>query len=255
MTGAAGKNTIKDLRKRAQLTQKQVGDALGVSCTTVHLIENGCMDVTPEMKKKIKALFGQDAAIPYTSQEYAREKAAEISALAASRKKPRGVLRTLKEIRLDLGVAQKDIAAAVGVCISTICGLESGKWEANAEIYRKLADLFDEDIALKCRVEAERTKSGKEGSELDDYGMLTTGERKFLRTCYNMRDALKGGRMNPRDLVDATFEFMDECEAVTYLYKWYKTGFYHYPKGTTIDQGYFLWEKMPKAIKKVVFDE
>lgn len=246
--------TFKELRIGSIMTQKQVAEALGVSHTLVNLIENGYTPVSNEMREKINDLFGEETLIPYDAANHTEKKADEIRAIVAKKAKPKdGTLRTFREIRKSLGVTQKDIAAAVGVCISTISMLENGK-AVSADLYNKLSNLFDEDIALECREEKEEPLID-ETIAAEERTLLTNGERKFLKTCWNMRDALKGGRMLPRDIVDATYEYMDDCEAITYLYKWYKMGFYYFPNGGTVDQGYFLWDKLPGNLRRVVKGE
>ena len=154
-------------------------------------------------------------------------------------------IRTFRELRKGSLLTQQQTADALGVSLSTVSRIECGRMEVSKELHDKINALFEEEtLILKCG----DIKPPKENGKV----LITQNEKRFLRTCWNMRESLRHERMIVRDLVDATFEFMASCEAITYLYKWSKIGFYHYAKGGVVDQGYFLWDKLPPKYRRIL---
>lgn len=248
--------TFKELRIGSLMSQKQAAKALGISTSMVYLIENGYTAVSEEMQKKINDLFEEETMIPLKTTEEEEARVRGILNLIEERKRPnadKSRLRTFKEIRQEIGIPQKDIAVALGVSNATVCLLEKGELKISSELYQKITDLFDEEVLIECKIDKKQEKRTKETeSNPLETPISAKNEWKFLKTCWNMQDALKGGRMIPRDIVHATYEFMQDCEAITYLYKWFKMGFYYFPNGSTVDQGYFLWDKLPGNLRRVI---
>lgn len=161
-------------------------------------------------------------------------------------------IRTFRELRKGSLMTQQQTADALGVSLSTVCRIECGRMKVSKELHDRINALFEEETLIpKCGDIRRNVKHGKPPKE-DEKVQITQNEKRFLRTCWNMRESLRDERMIVRDLVDATFEFMASCEAITYLYKWSKLGFYHYAKGGVVDQGYFLWDKLPGKYRGIV---
>lgn len=162
-------------------------------------------------------------------------------------------IRTFKELRKGALMSQEQCADALGVSPTTVSMIEAGRRRVKKELYKKIVALFEEEVLIEHKSEKNRyIKHTKEATEEAEKVLMTVSEKKFLRTCWNMREALKSERMIIRDLVDATYEFMDGCEAITYLYKWSKMGFYHYSTGGVVDQGFFVWDKLPPKYRRLV---
>ena len=51
--------------------------------------------------------------------------------------------KKLKEIRLEKGLRQKDVADAMGLTLRAICNYEAGTREPSLDILRKLCRFFD----------------------------------------------------------------------------------------------------------------
>lgn len=160
-------------------------------------------------------------------------------------------IKTMKEKRVSLHMTQQQTADALDVSLSTVNRLETGRMRASIEMHRKINDLFKETVAVNKGTGKLRGRPHNNPNESGKV-IITPNEKRFLKTCWNMREALYTQRMITRDLVDATFEFMESCEAITYLYKWSKIGFYHYPQGAVVDQGYFLWDKLPPKYRRIL---
>lgn len=163
-------------------------------------------------------------------------------------------VRTLKELRVGSIMTQKQAADALGLSLSAYNRLERGETQPRHKTYHKIVALFEEEVYFPTGTKPPKRKANHHKRKVSQEEKTTfdEAEKKFLKTCWNMRDALSGGRMIVRDIVDATYEYMESYEAVTYLYKWSKIGFYHFIKGGVIDQGYFLWDKLPAKYKKAV---
>lgn len=162
-------------------------------------------------------------------------------------------IRTFKELRIGSIMTQRQVAEALGVSLSTVSLIEAGRRRVKKDLYKKIVELFDEEVLIeRCESPNRYKKPTGQAVEDADKVLMTENEKKFLRTCYNMRDALKSERMIIRDLVDATYEFMASCEGITYLYKWHKMGFYYFSSGGVVDQGFFMWDKMPPQYRRLV---
>lgn len=164
-------------------------------------------------------------------------------------------LRTLKEIRKEMNLSMQKTADRLGINISSYNRLEKGETQPTEDTYKKIVALFGEEVFIQPRRNKppiRQAKHYKAKPQQEEKMTFETREKKFLKTCWNMRDALSGGRMIVRDIVDATYEYMENYEAVTYLYKWSQMGFYHFIKGGVIDQGYFIWDKLPPEYRRVV---
>lgn len=164
-------------------------------------------------------------------------------------------IRTLKELRVGSIMTQQQAAEALGMSLSAYHRLEKGRTQPTKNTYKRIVEFFEEEVYFSQSVKTQKSRAIHYKIKKEEKQVFTLGEKKFLKTCWNMRDALKGGRMLPRDIVDATYEYMDDCEAITYLYKWYKMGFYYFPNGGTVDQGYFKWDKMPLTYRRSVEGE
>ena len=161
-------------------------------------------------------------------------------------------IRTFRELRKGSLLTQQQTADALGVSLSTVSRIECGRMEVSKELHDRINALFEEEtLILKCGDIRKNVKRGRAPKE-NEKVLITQNEKRFLRTCWNMRESLRHERMIVRDMVDATFEFMESCEAITYLYKWSKIGFYHYAKGGVVDQGYFLWDKLPPKYRRIL---
>lgn len=160
-------------------------------------------------------------------------------------------IKTFRELRIAANLTQEQTAKALGVSVTTANRIERGQMHVSMEMYKKINVLFGETAMIKMGATKSRGKPTKKPAENQKVFMLEN-EKRFLKTCWNMKDALRADRMIVRDLVDATYEFMETGEALTCLYKWSKIGFYHYPKGGVVDQGYFLWDDLPPKYRRIV---
>lgn len=158
-------------------------------------------------------------------------------------------IRSIREIRRGMLMSLEDAADALGVSVSQLARVERGEAKASEPLYEAIKEIFGQEVFVPAGITTYRKQTAQQVKKDE---AMTEGERRFLKTCWNMRDALYAERIIMRDLVDATYEFMEECEAITYLYKWSKIGFYHYAKGGVVDQGYIEWEKLPKKYRRVV---
>ncbi len=159
-------------------------------------------------------------------------------------------VKTLKQARIELKLTQQQLAEVLAISSSTVHRLEVERMKPSIGLHEKINKLFGVPILIPRR----SMKSGKQDAEDADIEkmIMTEGERRFLKTCWNMRDTLRDERMIVRDLVDATYEFMESCEAITYLYKWSKIGFYHYSSGGVVDQGFFKWDMLPPKYRRLL---
>ncbi len=158
-------------------------------------------------------------------------------------------IRSLREIRRGMLISLEDASQALGVSVSQLGRVERGEAKASEALYEAIKELLGQDVFIPAGITTYRKRTAIQVSKDE---AMTEGEKRFLKTCWNMRDALYSERIIMRDLVDATYEYMEECEAITYLYKWSKIGFYHYAKGGVVDQGYMEWDKLPKKYRRVV---
>lgn len=158
-------------------------------------------------------------------------------------------VKTLRELRIEAHLSQEQVASAIGRTTGTINRYERGTTKIPLSTLNKLQELFGVKTIAAPKFEGKPDTKEEEAFETV---RITLPEIRFLKTCHNMRDALYEGRMSVRDVIDATYEFMLPFEAVTYLYKWSKIGFYHFSKGDVVDRGYFLWNKLPPKYKRQV---
>ncbi len=156
-------------------------------------------------------------------------------------------VKTLKQARIELKLTQQQLAEVLAISSSTVHRLEVGRMKPSIGLHEKINKLFGVPVSIPHK-SMKHENQDADGEKM----IMTEGERRFLKTCWNMRDTLRDERMIVRDLVDATYEFMESCEAITYLYKWSKIGFYHYSSGGVVDQGFFKWDMLPPKYRRLL---
>lgn len=120
---------LKESRKSAGLTQEELAIRIGVERSSVGKYESTSTIPSPDVLIKIAT------ELNVTTDYLLTGKVADGII--------NGISIRLKELRIQRGLYQKDIAAKLGVDRTTYVKYENGSSEPNHEMLQKLADIFE----------------------------------------------------------------------------------------------------------------
>jgi len=125
---------LRQLRKEKGLCQKELAEALNVANTTVSIWERGLRKPEMDTLEKVRNYF--DVSLAYLLGENTGERAGESSVTFAQR---------LKELRVERGLTQEELAEKLGVTKNTIFVWEKGQRFPDDEwaTYNELSIIFD----------------------------------------------------------------------------------------------------------------
>ena len=113
----------------------------------------------------------------------------------------------IKELRLEKGLTQGELAKAIDVSKSTVAMWETGKRLPSTEIYELLADLFNVDIDyLYCRTNIKKkhhfAKTGEEyisANYLAESGVYTIAQEIFedddMKLLFDLKKSAQADRL------------------------------------------------------------
>ena len=134
---------LKVLRKEARLTQQEVADFFGIQQAVYQKWESGNRKPSYENLSMLACIF--DVSIDYLLNDYLeisketflklkKEKEEEKKKLFSSR---------LKELRLQHGISQEELAEQIGIKRNSYSDWENGKCKPSYEKLEKIADFFE----------------------------------------------------------------------------------------------------------------
>lgn len=125
---------LRQLRKEKGLSQKELAEALNVANTTVSIWERGLRKPEMDTLEKVRNYF--EVSLAYLLGENTGERAGKSSVTFAQR---------LKELRVESGLTQEELAEKLGVTKNTIFVWEKGQRFPDDEwaTYNELSIIFD----------------------------------------------------------------------------------------------------------------
>lgn len=129
---------LKVLRKKQGLTQKSLSNMLNISQSAYAHWEQGMREPNFEKLSMLACIF--DASIDYLLSE--NLEISKESYLKLKEEKKNLFSVRLKELRLQHGFSQQEIAELLGVKRNTYSDWENGKCKPNYEKLEKIADFF-----------------------------------------------------------------------------------------------------------------
>ena len=133
---------LKMLRKKQGLTQKEVADFLGTVQGVYSKWERGVYEPNYEDLSMLACIF--DVSIDFLLSEYleiSKESYLKLKKQKVEEKKNLFSVR-LKELRLQHGFSQEELANRIGINQSSYSDWETGKCKPNYEGLEKIADFF-----------------------------------------------------------------------------------------------------------------
>ncbi len=179
---------IRHARSRAGLNLKEVGQALGVSSTTVSDIEYGRREVTlPQLE--VMALIFNVPVIYFWSDDVISEPNLDFPTQQAIALRQRVIGVLLRQARTEAGRTQEELAKLLGVPASRISGYEFGKTEIPLSELEILADSLR--VSLNYFLDKGIQPNGTNGTatSLDDianYSKLPPEVKEFLANPANL---------------------------------------------------------------------
>ena len=129
---------LKVLRKKQGLTQKDIADLVHVNRVTYTNWENGKREPNFEKLSMLACIF--DVSIDYLLSE--NLDISKESYLKLKEEKKNLFSVRLKELRLQHGFIQEELAKRIGIKQSSYSDWETGKCKPNYEGLEKIADFF-----------------------------------------------------------------------------------------------------------------
>lgn len=129
---------LKVLRKEKRLTQKSLSNMLNISQGAYAQWENGKREPNFEKLSLLACIF--DVSIDFLLSEYL-EMSKETYLKLKEEKKNLFSVR-LKELRLQHGFSQEELAEKIGIKRNSYSDWENGKCKPNYEKLEKIADFF-----------------------------------------------------------------------------------------------------------------
>ena len=129
---------LKVLRKKKGLTQKSLSNILNISQSAYAHWEQGMREPNFEKLSMLACIF--DVSIDYLLSE--NLEISKESYLKLKEEKKNLFSARLKELRLQHGFSQQEIAELLGVKRNTYSDWENGKCKPNYEKLEKIADFF-----------------------------------------------------------------------------------------------------------------
>ena len=143
--------TIKELRKKYNLTQSALARSLGVSSNAISGIEGGRIKLSPKMSAKIKEVYGEELT------SAAPEKAAEVTAPAPEKK------TTTKKNRSEKKAALEKAAEVTAPTATT--PEKNTILEKPAETMTVVAPKAEKKPALKKKAAPKKSTAAKKSEE------------------------------------------------------------------------------------------
>ena len=129
---------LKVLRKEKGLTQKSLSNMLNISQGAYAQWENGKREPNFEKLSMLACIF--DVSIDFLLSEYLEISKETYLKLKEERKNLFSV--RLKELRLQHGFSQEELAEKIGIKRNSYSDWENGKCKPNYEKLEKIADFF-----------------------------------------------------------------------------------------------------------------
>lgn len=129
---------LKVLRKKKGLTQKDIADLVHVNRVTYTNWEQGMRESNFEKLSMLACIF--DVSIDYLLSE--NLEISKESYLKLKEEKKNLFSVRLKELRLQHGFSQEELAKRIGIKQSSYSDWETGKCKPNYEGLEKIADFF-----------------------------------------------------------------------------------------------------------------
>lgn len=129
---------LKVLRKKQGLTQKDIADLVHVNRVTYTNWEQGMREPNFEKLSMLACIF--DVSIDYLLSE--NLEISKESYLKLKEEKKNLFSVRLKELRLQHGFSQEELAKRIGIKQSSYSDWETGKCKPNYEGLEKIADFF-----------------------------------------------------------------------------------------------------------------
>ena len=129
---------LKVLRKEKGLTQKSLSNMLNISQGAYAKWENGKREPNFEKLSMLACIF--DVSIDFLLSEYLEISKETYLKLKEERKNLFSV--RLKELRLQHGFSQEELAEKIGIKQNSYSDWENGKCKPNYEKLEKIADFF-----------------------------------------------------------------------------------------------------------------
>ena len=129
---------LKVLRKKQGLTQKSLSNMLNISQSAYANWENGKREPNFEKLSMLACIF--DVSIDYLLSE--NLEISKESYLKLKEEKKNLFSVRLKELRLQHGFSQEELAEKIGIKRNTYSDWENGKCKPNYEKLEKIADFF-----------------------------------------------------------------------------------------------------------------
>ena len=133
---------LKILRKKRGLTQQEVADFFGVKQPIYQKWESGMRKPSYENLSMLACIF--DVSIDYLLGDYleiSKERYLKLKKQKEEEKKNLFSVR-LKELRLQHGFSQEELAEKIGIKRNSYSDWENGKSKPNYEKLEKIADFF-----------------------------------------------------------------------------------------------------------------
>ena len=142
-------NNLKEARKHAKMTQKEVAEYIGISQNTYSYWENGRNNVDSESIKKLADLFG--VSVDYLLD---RDMIDEVNPETLQ------IAKRIIERRTELNITREELAEKIGVSKSTMQRYESGAVQhIPFEKLEKIADALNTTVATLSGYEEEEKKA------------------------------------------------------------------------------------------------
>ena len=129
---------LKVLRKKQGLTQKEVADLVHVDRVRYTNWENGKREPNFENLSMLACIF--DVSVDFLLSEYLEISKGTYLKLKEEKKNLFSV--RLKELRLQRGFSQEELAEQIGIKQNSYSDWENGKCKPNYEKLEKIADFF-----------------------------------------------------------------------------------------------------------------
>ena len=133
---------LKMLRKKEGLTQQEVADFFGIKQPIYQKWESGRLKPSYENLSMLACIF--DVSIDYLLGDYleiSKERYLKLKKQKEEEKKNLFSVR-LKELRLQHGFSQEELAELIGIKQNSYSDWENGKSKPNYEKLEKIADFF-----------------------------------------------------------------------------------------------------------------
>lgn len=184
---------LKEVRKSAGLSQKEVAIRIGVKQNTYSYWENGKSRMNSESLAKLAKLFGvtTDYLLNDIQNKSANNKElddCQLQPYKLPNEKEKVMSNRLKELRSSAGLTQKELATVLGVAQPTLSGWETGHFQIDYDSLIKIADYFNTSIDYLL---GRDLKHSSLQNNVPDNHALRIDEDKLLDVYNNLNDHYK----------------------------------------------------------------